>query len=164
MRSSPALILGAPVASWATFGCLGLEGVHTETAGIVAVVWGLFWLVVGLLAPSRRRAGRQGRSELRYRSGRARAYFRVAVASTMLVPVPVYLLALGANALGFAAPNVTLPMFAILGAPAPLVFWWMALRPSDAEFDRAINPIGFHRYETPLVQQPPRNSFVRRAV
>ena len=141
-----------------------MEGVHSETAGLAGVVWGLLWLVVGLLAPSRRRSARAGHGEVRYRSGRARAYFRVAVASTMLVPVPVYLLAVAANALGFAAPSVTLPMFSILGAPAPLVFWWMALSPSDAEYDRAIDPIGFHRYETPLVQQPPRNSLARRAV
>lgn len=158
MRTSTLAILLSPLACWAVLGCAAMVGVDGNVAAAVAVLWGATWLTIvhagrGLYATTGRR-----RSAGRART--TRTIWRGAVLSSLLLPIPVYLLTILFDRLQIAPTAVTFPMFAMLALPAPASLWWMVLCPAAEPDDDTITPIGWHRYSphAPMAAIPARGS------
>lgn len=159
MRTSTIAIVIAPLACWAVLGCAALAGMNNGMAIAAAVLWGATWLTVahagrGLYSSSRHRSQRRGRNRTTH------AIWRGAVMSSLLLPIPVYLLTILFDRLQIAPTSVTLPMFAMLALPAPASLWWTVLCPASDLDDETLTPIGWHRYtpHAPMSVIPPRNS------
>ena len=170
MRSKALAILSAPIACWALYGCLVLADVDGDVAGVAAVLWGVFWLVLlqfGREADYGNSRGivRDGPIAHRPRGRSVRANFTHAILASLCLPIPVYLLAVVLDAAGLMPATVSLPLFAIMGASAPLSVWWMVIRP-EPKRDKHIIVLGaWHAVESaaPTGVIPPRNSSARLA-
>jgi hypothetical protein len=146
-------IIGAPVAAWALYGCLVLGAVQPDVAGIAAIAWGSCWIVIARLG-----SGRGGVSAS-MRGG--------AILTSLFLPLPVYVLTLSAEWLGFLPVSVGLPMFAMLCSAAPLLFWSMALRPRRRRRNsQPMMVMQFNHFEprASAGSIPPRTSTMRRIV
>jgi hypothetical protein len=141
MRSNAAIILGVPVASWAVFGCLSLLGVPFDRAGAIAVGWGIAWLALSHFGRPPRWSTRDGRSARRRSS---RSIWNGAIAASLFLPIPVYGIALLLESLQLAPVTLTLPLFAVLGLPAPTALWWMTLWPAAVQDEHTVVPVGWH--------------------
>ena len=159
MRTSTLAIIAAPLACWAVLGGAAQMGMDERVAVAAAVLWGALWLTIahagrGLYSASRRSSrGRGG-------DGTTRSIWRATVLSSMLAPIPVYLLSVLFDRLAIAPASVTLPMFAMLALPVPASLWWTVLCPAADLDEESIAPIGWHRYTpcAPLAVIPPRGS------
>ncbi len=151
MRTALIAILGTPAACWAALGCATLLGVHGPDAVAVAVGWGALWLSVVHLgyAPAflaRRRRAMRGRG-----ARSTRGVWSAAVLGSLLLPLPVYLLADVFQRLHLAPATLTLPMLLMLAIPAPAALWWMTLWPATEREEEILKPIGWRNYAlTPM--------------
>ena len=164
MRSKTAIILGAPLACWGLFGCLVLLGQNADVAGAISVIWGALWLALVHFRRTPHWTASDRRQGTR-RSGRT--VWNGAVLASLFLPLPVYFLALCFEYIGLAQVTLTIPMFAVLGLPAPAALWWMALWPVTDRDEVTLVPMGWRHYTpaAPAGVIPPRNSgLLRRAM
>ncbi len=153
IRPRALAVIGAPLAGWALFGCLTLAEVGTESAGALAVLWSVFWVAAGWLGT------RRGGLTASLRGG--------AIVTSLLLPVPTYLLTLGAAWLALVPSAVGLPMFAILCSSAPLFFWSLTVKSKRRQRNSGpMMVMDWHHYDSqaPAGSIPPRNSSMRRAI
>ena len=163
MRSKTAIILGTPIACWGLFGCLMLLGQNADVAGVAAGMWGALWLaLVHFRKPPHWTARDRGRTNRRG----GRTVWNGAVLASLFLPLPVYFLALFFERIGIAQVALTIPLFAVLGLPAPATLWWMALVPSAERDEVMLVPLGWRPFtpHAPSSAIPPRTPGMRRAV
>lgn len=163
MRSKTPIILGAPFACWGLFSCLTLLGQNADVAGIISVIWGALWLALVHFRRPPHWTARDRR--VAYRRG-GRTVWNSAVLASLFLPLPVYFIALFFQHIGIAQVTLTVPLFAVLGFPAPATLWWMALWPVADRDEVVLVPMGWRHYtpDAPAGVIPPRNSGLRRAV
>jgi hypothetical protein len=158
MRSSVIAILGTPLACWGVLGCLNLLGVPGSTAIVGTVLWGMFWLTVVHVGRSPRFNARYRRDYRGRGSRNGRQLWNSAVASSLFLPLPVYLLSAMFELLHIAPSALTIPIFALLALPAPLSLWWMVVSPAERLWpEEEFAPVGWRNLAAPPAIDPTRS-------
>lgn len=143
MRSNASVIVGAPIASWALYGCFTLAGVSWHTAGTIALAWGALWLALAQMERLPRWIAREARAQRRS----VRRRWMDAILATLFLPLPVLVLGVVIRWLDPAAGLVTIPLLAVLAAPVPMTVWWAVLRPLERRDDNLRPMLISHRFD-----------------